>query len=95
MTHPESCQDPYCKLPYAQHLNFYVSAAAQPTRRPHEAQAIITEERWKHDHAAFETLHKQGYDVPQLDGAACRADEAKTDADIEYGHVKVDWSRPR
>lgn len=92
MSHPSSCKDPACTLRYVEHLTFQVSAAATPTRTPHAAQSIKTEKRWERDHEAFKTLYKQGYDVPSLDGAACRADNAKTDTDIEQGHVVVDWS---
>ena len=63
-----------------------------PTRKPHEASSITTEKRWDRDHPAFESLVKQGYDVPELDGARARADSATCDADIENGIVVKDWA---
>jgi hypothetical protein len=63
-----------------------------PTRKPRVVSGEIREKRWSRDHAAFERLSRQGYDVPELDGAAIRERDSINDWDVENGIVKVDHS---
>lgn len=95
MSHPQSCTDPNCTLTYRQHLlSVGIGAAAFPTRKPRVNTIETTEKRWSADHDAFDRLSRQGYDVPELDGAAAREKYSTNDWDVENGIVKVDWNSP-
>lgn len=105
MSHPSSCHDPSCNLTYAAHLrSINFSATALPTRRvnrtpglPDEpvAHTLVREQRWERDMPAFERLTKEGYDVPQIDGARLRERQGETRYDLEHRKIKVDYTDPR
>lgn len=60
-----------------------VSAAAMPTRRPHEARSIATETRWAKDHAAYRRLDAEGITPAHIDGAAEVEQRAETKEQAE------------
>lgn len=93
--HPESCTDPNCTLTYREHLlGISVSAAALPSRSQSEdvVSTLVREKRWDRDIGAYKRLRDDGYQPPQIDGAALRERQGKNEYDLESRAVTVDYA---
>ena len=64
-----------------------VSSDATPTRKSHSHQINETERRWHKDMDAYKRLRKDGLQPHKIDGAAKVEARAKTEFQVESGHV--------
>lgn len=64
-----------------------VSSDAMPTRRSHAHQINETERRWDKDMDAYKRLRKDGLQPKKIDGSAYVEARAKTEFQVESGHV--------
>lgn len=80
MTHPQSCTDPDCRLPYVEHLrSIKISPAAMPSRnlvnrtpgQPDEPLSATRERqaRWDRENDAFRQLKTAGINGVDLPDA--------------------------
>lgn len=67
------------------------SAAAMPSRHPHEARSAQTEKQWAKDHAAYRRLHRDGVTPAHIDGAATVETIADTRTQAEHLDCRPGW----
>jgi len=64
-----------------------VSSDAMPNRKNRSHQINETERRWDKDMAAYKRLRNDGLQPKKIDGAAKVEARAKTEFQVESGHV--------
>jgi len=93
MSHPSSCKDPRCDLPYRDHLlGIQISPAALPTRAVTHTKGMpdeptdrtrAREKMRERDMPAFKALREQGYQPRSVRGSHRLAQTATSAAQIE------------
>ena len=93
--HPESCRDPDCTLPYAEHLrSIHISAHATPSRHQEAVNIDRTEAQWGQDMPAYKRLRANGLQPKNIDGCAELEKRATDRFEVEMGHLFSEKEKP-